>query len=378
MSDILEKMASMKSVIESIDTKIAEIASVREEYYNKINNQFDLINATIQKILNSPKFQAKQEEINRLNEEIQRLNGKISSNEEEIKRLNAMIQQLQNEIDKLKQENVSQNASQKEQYDKEKQSLVEQIEQLRNENAELKKQIQNLNVERKQISDALDEIIELLKTKVLEMDKLKNIDNVAINTNIQAITNGVDQIFRKLEGENVQKPSEKVMSSSQENVTPNRNLDESFVITDYYNNNMNVSRNKLISDLNAKIGKGPNDQTKEKYRDALNKIKNPNTTVEEIQKLMKNIIYKNGAIFGGKRRKQRNTKKIYNYNKGMNGKSRRHRKGSRKLVGGWVYKSTKNLDDKSREIRSSSKSMSNTSSSRRKRVKQPKTKKGQM
>ena len=39
MADIMEKIASMKSVINSIDTKIAEVAGVRDAYYNKINNQ---------------------------------------------------------------------------------------------------------------------------------------------------------------------------------------------------------------------------------------------------------------------------------------------------------------------------------------------------
>jgi chromosome segregation ATPase len=356
--NILEKIESMKPFIESINAKIAEVENVREEYYNKINNQFDLINNTIQKILQSPKFQAKQEEINRLNEEIQRLNNKISSNEEEIKALNATILQLQNEIDKLKQENASQNASQKEQYEKDKESLVNQIEQLQNENVELKRQIQGLNSERKQISDALDAIIELLKTKVLEMDRLKNVDNVAINTKIQAITNGVDQIFRKLEGD--EKQNNQISSASKGNVVPNRNLDEQFEITDYYGSKMPVSRNKLINDLNTKIGKGPNDQTKEKYREALNKIKDPNTTVEEIQKIMKNIMYKNGSIFGGNKKKQRKTKKKYKHNRGMKG-----RKNSRKLVGGWIYKSTKNLDDKSYQIRSSKSTRSNSSKRKR-------------
>lgn len=383
MADIMEKIASMKSVIDSIDTKIAEVAGVRDAYYNKINNQFDLINATIQKIVNSPKFQAKQEEINRLNQEIERLNGEIYKNNEQIKELKATIQLLQSQIEELKQENRAQNASQTEQYEKDKQSLVEQIQQLQNENAELKKKIEGFDAERNRISEALDQIIELLKAKVLEMDKLKNVDNVEINTKIQAITNGVNQIFDKLEGENDGQgnnpnPPEKVLSSLQQNERKdNRNLDEPFEINDYDGNNINVTINKVISDLNTKLSTNASEDIKKKYRDTLNKIKNPNTTVEEIQQLMRNIIYKNGKIFGGKRMKQRKTKKIYKHNKGM--KSKR----SRKVVGGWAYQSTKKLDDKSVKIRSSSSksssksnSMSETSSDRyRKRGKKRVTQK---
>jgi chromosome segregation ATPase len=347
MADIMEKIASMKAVIDSIDTKIAEVAGVRDAYYNKINNQFDLINATIQKIVNSPKFQAKQEEINRLNQEIERLNGEIYKNNEQIKELKATIQLLQSQIEELKQENRAQNASQTEQYEKDKQSLVEQIQQLQNENAELKKKIESFDAERTEISKALDQIIELLKAKVLEMDKLKNVENVEINTKIQAIANGVNQIFDKLEGNG----QEKVISSSQQNERKdNRNLDEPFEIKDYNGNNINVTINKLISDLNTKLSTNASEEIKKKYRDTLNKIRTPDTTVEEIQQLMRNIIYKNGKIFGGGKR--RKTKKIYKYVRGMKGKSRSRR--SRKVVGGWVYKSTKKLDDKSVQIISSS------------------------
>lgn len=370
MADIMEKIASMKSVIEGIDTKIGEATLARDEYYNKINNQFDLINATIQKIVNSPKFQAKQEEINRLNQEIERLNGEIYKNNEQIKELNATIQQLQSEIERLKQENGAQNASQREQYEQEKQPLVEQIQQLQNENAELTKQIQGLNAERNQISEALDQIIELLKTKVLEMDKLKNVDNVEINTKIQAITNGVDDIFKKLEGESNNSsnnnenpppipPAFPPVSIANEKGTPIQTPDApQIAVKDKNQNDLNLSKNKIISDLQEKIKNTP-EQYKNRYRTILEQIKQTNT-VEKIQELAKDL-YKNGKIMGGKRRKQRKTKKIYKHYKGMKSKK------SRKVVGGWAYQSTKKLDDKSVKIRSGSSkssSMSETSSVR--------------
>jgi hypothetical protein len=406
-NNILEKIASMKPLIESINTKIAEVETVREKYYTKINNQFDLINNAIQKILQSPKFQANQNEINRLNSEIQRLNQKITSNETEIKEFTATIQQLQSEIEKLKQENGAQNASQKELYEKDKQSLVDEIQRLQNENGELNKQIQILNAERKQISDALDEIIELLKAKVVEMDRFKNVDNLEINTKIEAITNGVEQIFRKLEGENDSSNNENpppIPPASQpasppdsqpasppdsqpasppdsqpaslpanEKGTPIQSQDTPQIeVKDINQNDLNLSKNKIIKDLQDKIRTVP-EQYKGKYRSILGQIENSNT-VEKLQELAKGL-YKNGKIMGGKEMKKRKTQKIHKYNRGTKGKSR-------KLAGGWLYPSTKKIDDKSFQIRSrsssKSKNLSNKYSSRRKKVKRTKTQKSNM
>jgi len=397
--NIIQKIQGLKPIINEIDNKINATNSARNKYYSEINSKFDLINAAIQKILQNPNFKSKRDDIKKLNEEIIRLNDVIAKNKEEIAMLNENIKQFQTEIQGLKNENTRQ----REEFQQKIQELEQKVQQLQEENNQLKTEIQRLNDERQQISAALDEIVQLLQSKLAALDSLtENVVNPEIDGKIDYISRGVNEILEEIEGSNgsglnplivpsaaASQPSSPSAASSQpsspsaassqpsspigtllrSNKPP---LDPSTLISikDRMRGKITLSKKNILEDIQVKINQIKKQRPlTERVQSDINRFQafydrvNLAQTVERVQQLTEQY-YKNGIIMGGKHM-HRKTKKIYSYNKHM--KTKKHKRVGRKLVGrklvgGWAYESSKKLDGKSVIIKSSSSSSNNSSS----------------
>lgn len=393
VENIIQKIQNLKPIINEIDTKINAANTARNGYYATINSKFNLINTTIQKILNNPNFKSKRDEINRLNEEIKRLNAVIASNREEISILNNNIKRLNIEIQGLKDENTRQ----REVFEQKIQALEQKVQQLEQENNQLKTEIQRLNTERQQISAALDEIVQLLQSKLAALDSLtENVVNGQIDGQIDYISRGVNEILQEIEGNNGSGPNPSVASVSAAPLapplssppssplssppsSPSSSLasllrskepildpDTPIAIRDRIRGKITLSKKNILDDIQVKINQFKKKRPMtERVQADINRYQafydrvNQAQTIEQVQQLTKEY-YKNGIIMGGKRL-HRKTKKIYSYNKHM--KTKKRKLVGRKLVGGWAYESSKKLDNKSVVIKSSSSSSSSNNSS---------------
>jgi predicted nucleic acid-binding Zn-ribbon protein len=370
---ILEKIESMKPIINGIDTKIEQANIARDTYYASINQKFDSINTAIQQILSNPNFKNKQAEIQRLSQQIRELNNIIAKNREEIQGLNAAIKGLQDEITRLQGEN----RNLRKEFEEKIAELTKQKQGLEEENARLNTEIQTLKNEKIEISAALDGIIQLLNTKLLALDSLSSVANSDIDQKIKLVSDGVNGILREINSDSGSPPAPApVPAPATASASSRTQIDDPDItiisIKDQKIGDMELTKNKILNDLQTKIRKlnkilPRNENVIFNYTSLLDKIKGE-TTVEGIQQLMK-LQYKNGEIMGGKRQ----TKKIYRYsNRHM--KTRKHKLVGRKLVGsklvgsklvgsklvgsklvgGWAYESTKKIDDKSKIITTSS------------------------